>query len=98
MCRDSNGGVIEHRQQRRSLAFTQNNLQEQYFVEELTSPQFRPIPESGFFGAGLILIASRVFWGRMVFSDNGWTAAAGGYNADRHTGVVCRVVPWQSAR
>jgi hypothetical protein len=33
---------------------------------------------------GLILIASRMFWGRMVFSDNGWTAGAGGYNADRH--------------
>ena len=32
MCRDSNGGVIEHRQRRRSLAFTQNDLQEQYFV------------------------------------------------------------------
>jgi len=32
MCRHSNGGVIEHRQQRRSLAFTQNDLQEQYFV------------------------------------------------------------------
>jgi hypothetical protein len=32
MCRDSSGGVIEHRQRRRSLAFTRNDLQEQYFV------------------------------------------------------------------
>jgi hypothetical protein len=32
MCRDSNGGVIEHRQRRRSLALTQNDLLEQYFV------------------------------------------------------------------
>jgi hypothetical protein len=47
---------------------------------------------------GLIGIASRVLWERMVFSDNGWTAGAGGYNADRHTGVICRVVPWQRAR
>jgi hypothetical protein len=32
MCRDSNGGVIAHRQRRRSLALTQNYLVEQYFV------------------------------------------------------------------
>jgi len=32
MCRDSNGGVIDHRQRRRSLRFPQNDLQEQYFV------------------------------------------------------------------
>jgi hypothetical protein len=34
---------------------------------------------------GLILIASRVFWGRMVFSDDGWPAGADGSNADRHS-------------
>jgi hypothetical protein len=32
MCRDSNGDAIELRQRRRSLAFNQNDLQEQYFV------------------------------------------------------------------
>jgi hypothetical protein len=29
-----------------------------------------------------------VFWGRMVFSDNGRTAGADGSSADRHTDVV----------
>lgn len=32
MWRHSNGGVTEHRQRLRSLAFTQNDLQEQYVV------------------------------------------------------------------
>lgn len=32
MWRHSNGGVTEHRQRRHSLAFTQNDLQEQYVV------------------------------------------------------------------
>lgn len=71
--------------------------------EELTSSYFRPVlgPVLGQVVSmvrGLILIASRVFSGQMVFSDNGWTAGADGSNADRHTGVVCRVVPWQRAR
>ena len=31
-------------------------------------------------------------------SDYERTTGAGGSNADRHTGVVCRVVPWQGSR
>ncbi len=70
MCRDLNGRVIEHRQRRRLLAFTQNDLLGQYFVilichiEELTSSQFRSIlGQVVSMVLRLILIASRVFWG-----------------------------------
>jgi multidrug efflux pump subunit AcrB len=53
------------------LAVTQNDLQEQYLrhLEELTSSQFGPIlGQVVSMVPGLILIASRVFWG-------GWSLA-----------------------
>ena len=71
MCRDSNGGVIEHRQRRRSLAFTQNDLQEQYLrhLEELTSSLFGPIlGQVVSMVPGLIMIATRGVRGRMAFA------------------------------
>ena len=78
MCRDSNGGVIEHRQRRRSFAFTHNDLQEQYLrhLEELTSSHFGPIRGSGFHGAGLNLDCFEGVLGWMVFGDSGRTAGA----------------------
>lgn len=94
-------GVIEHRQRRRSLVFTQKRFAGAIcrHLEEPTSSQFRPVlGQVVAMVRGLILIASRVFWGRMVFGDNGWTAGAGGSNADRRNGVARRVVPWQRAR
>ena len=73
MCRDSNGGVIEHRQRRRSLAFTQNDLQEQYFVilRSQNYPNSRRFWGKWFPGAGLNRDCFEGVVGRMVFSDNG---------------------------
>jgi hypothetical protein len=67
-------------------------------LEELTASQFRPIGESSFHDAGLNLDCFEGVLRADGLRDNGWTAGAGGSNADCHTDVVCCVVPWQSAR
>jgi hypothetical protein len=47
---------------------------------------------------GSIVIGLGGILGRDGLSDYERTTGAGDSNADSHTGVVCRVDPWQGAR